>query len=629
MKAGERVAPLAARGLGLAWGGTKALGTLARNAQRAHARNVANGRHSIFTREGRQERRQDAEHRRERRRAQRRYENLTEDKGAIDEYAEANKKWQEKTKDVRDRLKSGKITRDQAKAEMSKLQQSAEFRRMQEATKRMRDSATMVEAREDRRNAASRLKREEDMLSYAQRAHAAALRSGDRNRIDLTNRALNAAQRRVNAAKKNVTDVREASKQDMKNFLDTKNYGSNLEQLRQESVRANEQVLKDRNEHYQGALGVAASTLGGTAKIMMEGAKSTKLGDVTKNVKQGVKNNIADVKAAQKYYDEGGTGWVDRTVQQVEKNMGLATAYERTVMQSRTVEPKIKDLDARASLTQDVKSKVDAAESRLKDKADELKLTANVDMKIKTGIQIKDASGKLIDETVTIRSGETLGDINRRYKQAVTTAETEADYATRQLQEFEKANTTILNREPVLADYGTDFAAYTAAHAAYKEAVDKLATLKGTKEAKEQALSNARFAAEQVKKNVARAEFTEILKDFSSGLTIEQIRGKDIYDGPAIESVYDSLRILEVARTNPTIVADMKTALEPEHFEAFIDGKIDDFSILDKIKVAAINAGNAYTRESAALKEEKRRKETSNETAAQKAANDYTSSGGK
>ena len=676
LKAGERVAPLAARALGMAYGGTKLGGALVRRAAHAYATNKANGRHSIFTKEGREERKKDAEHRREMRRANRQYSNFAKDKGAAKEYSEASQKWQEKTNSIKEMLKKGET--EKAKAEMAKLKGSDEYKRLISATNAMRNSNMIAAAKRDKRAAEmaelpakARLKFEQDRLSSARLEHAEALRSGDANSIAITSANMHEAERRAKAAQDDLNKVQEKTKerkaaigQELGSKIAA---GTNFDQVEQQLLqnrdRTREQVLEDRNHHYQGAAGVIVSAVGGTAKTMLQGGKSTKLEDIRKNVQQGVKNDIADVRATQKYYDEGGTGWVDRTVQQVEKSYGIPTAYERTMMESRTMEPKIKKFGAQATLADNFTSTVDAADDRSKSKVRETKTLVKTHddgtTYIKTGLKNADGS----DEYVRLQAGEkTLADVVKRYDQAETDAHSHAVNEQKRYDDFIAEKREELTDARIISKGKTDpNSLSTEEQSRYNEIVSnaarkknaELASQEETKlfEAKEEASraeQRAITAKTQVEKNASRENLVAVLRDFNdnslAGLTPEQklakIKAKG-HDGALVEKIWDALERMRLLREEPDMVDTVIGALppkvnddDPDYISAFMSGNVvsDDptetWDMFDKINNAAKSASNAKKRAKAAEEEKQRALQTSNETAAQKAANDFTSSGG-
>lgn len=615
LKGKERIAPLAAKAIGAGAAGTRTLtGGLIRRAAWRHARNKANNRHSIFTPEGREERKRDKKHREELRKARKRSGNHAADQAMKQEFDNAREAWtkkhQEGTKAIREQMKAAKERGDtaelnrlgqQLRAKNKELENSDEYRRWNVARENMRGSSTISYTRSERNIA-------QENLRKAQAESTMAHLSGNQKRIKEAEKKEAEAKKAYEAAKKQYSE-------DGKGLING-NQEEIAQELAQKEEMAHEQTLKDKNEHYQSYGGAFAGAVGASVKAAATTAvKIKKVDDISTNVKQAVKDDINSVHAVQKYYDEGGTGFVDRTIQQVEKKIGMPTAYERTVLETRAKESEIKPLEAQSALIKDVKTSTDGAEDRLKSKIEDLKL--NTSGGIKTGL--KDAAGN--DILTTPADGATIGDVYRTYKGRAESAKAESESAAAALQKFETENAEILSKDPS-----------TLLTQAEKDEFDKKKAernvLAQTKEQKAKASTDAAYAVTQVQKNAARYEYTEILREFASGKTASQISASGKYDGPAVEQVADALESLKVARSNTTIVEDLRTRLSTEHYNQFMSGKIMDFDVLDEIKTKALSAQAEYDRRTRLLKEQKRSIETSRETQAQKAANDYNGSGG-
>jgi len=632
LKAGERVAPAAARTIGAGVGLARGVvgGAIRRNRWRTE-RNKANGwstGFSRFTKEGRENNRQKKEeeklHRQELRQNRRKHQNLVDNEKQKRDFDAARDAWKDtvnkngKIKDLNKRIKEAHDRGDSAEArrlgaelqkEYRTLQNTDEYKKWNEARKAMGTSAFANDMRRQNRDNTDDLKDAREKETEARNRLAEAIASGDQSRIDKE-------QKNVAEASENVRAIEEKMQQQQKDnkALFSGNYDEQLSEAKQNLERASEQVYDDKNTSFKGFAGSAVSTAAGAVRVGLTGARATKLGDIHKQVQQGVKNDIASVKAVQKYYDDGGTGWVDRTIQQVEKNIGMPTAYERTVLQNHALEPKIKRLEAQSALTSDVKATADGAEDRLKDKINDLKLSA-VGRTIKT----VDENGQ--ETNVQVQPGETLGAVYRRYQGMEAKAQTDAETAAKRLDDFRANNPSV--------SIPDGFTGPLTSEQQQLKALQDDANKKATQ------ASNAKYATTLVHKNAARAEFSAILKEFATrGVTDKasaDIRATGDYENVAVEKVYDALKSLEVARSNPEVVEGIRINLgnNVAAFNAFMTGNISDFDTLDKIKTAAINAGNTYNREAKATKEAKRSSETSNKTSAQKAAQDYNPGGGK
>ena len=526
----------------------------------------------------------------------------------------------ENVKDAQAALAAAEASGDQAKinsakASLDKAQQ--EYQKAQANNQIVGGSATVQANRRIVSNAEREVARAQEIVNTA-------------NRFG-TEEDKRVANERLAQAQKNLADAKKQSKDNISSLLNG-DKNELAQQYEQAQTKANEQVLEDRNKAHQGLGGSVLSTLASGVRGATTGAHATKLEDIGKQVSKANKDDIANVKAVQKYYDDGGTGWVDRTIQQVEKNIGMPTAYERTQLGIHSYEPQIKTLEAQAGLTKDVKSTADAAEDRLKDKIEDLSMVVGAGETIDAGsgdrvperdsngnIQFnpdgsikwkKDADGNdiIINDTIKGDGTQTIAQMYRGVKARASQAKSEAEEAAKRKADLErqgKQNTP-----------------------EYKQA-------KAESEYLNMVAANAEYAVTQFQKNGARHEFTQILKQFATSndkeKTLRDLQTGDnakIYDGVAVEKVYSTLRSLDVARSNPKVVEDMRRILGAGDFEAFMSGNITGFKMLDHIKVAAINAGNAYERNVKDIKEKQRSVQTSNETGAQKAANDFNGNNG-
>ena len=381
--------------------------------------------------------------------------------------------------------------------------------------------------------------------------------------------------------------------------------------------KAEEQVRKDENEKYHSITSDIIGAAGGTAHMIADGFKTKEMKDVIKNVRNAEQADVKRTQELYKYYDNGGTvgvsGLVDRKVTNYEKKHGYETAYQATTIRTQAMEPKIKELEAQSSLIKNIKSSADGAEDRLKSKIEDLKLTQP-----SSGIKTIDENGQEIYTTSS--DGNTLAEVYRTYKGRAERAKSESDSAASNLQKFESSNADILNQ-----DRDTLSLQKKKNYDTIKKQREALAA---EAEKKSKASANANYAATLVQKNAARYEFTEILKLFAQGYTPEAIANLGIYDGPSINLVKDSLENVAMAKNNPVIVADLKNTLDANEFDAFMSGTITNFDTLDIIKNKALNAQAEYDRVSRELTEQKRSIETSRETQAQKAANDYNPQSG-
>lgn len=442
-------------------------------------------------------------------------------------------------------------------------------------------------------------------------------------RTELENAIASGDNARITKAQKEYGEAEKAYNDFSANYLnaesikDANRRQQFVEDLKPRIESAREQVVEDSNTAYKSFAGAVLGGVGAGVKATVTGATATKLEDVTKKASEAAKKDIKYVNEMEKYYDAGGAGGIEgtinRTVQQIEKGMGIETQYQRTVLENKAKEPKIKNLEAKSSLTKDIKSTADSAEDRLKDKIDELSQVLDTKATIKTGL--KNADGT--DQLAEIGANETIGDLHRKYVGRAERTQAEADSAAKRVEEFESANSILSQNRANLND--TDKARYDVAKA-------QADLLRNNAETKAKDAADAKFAVSQIQKNAARYQFTSIIKDISSGMSLDDIKNNRKYDKVAVEKVQDFFDSIKVAKQNPEVVEDLRKRLISADFDAFMSGRIADFEQLDRIKTAAINSGNQYERDLKAVKEEKRANETSNRTAAEKAASDFNGS---
>ncbi len=507
-------------------------------------------------------------------------------------------------RDLDEKKASGDPT---AIAEATKRQAEAQIEFDKETANMQKYGSSDANSRKSNKEEAKVVEANRQAAETARQNLESAIASGDQARITAAQENYTAAQTQYETARANYLNEENVKAENKRNQL--------IKDLEPQIQQANEQVAEDSNKQYKSIAGAAIGGIGATVKTIVAGAGATKLEDITKKVDDAVKKDVKQVVELNKYYDAGGAGGIqgviDRTAAQIEKKTGIETQYQRTVLHNKALEPQIKKLEAQSSLTKDVKSTADSAEDRLKEKINELTQVVSPTAKIKTGLTNADGSTQYAD----IGANETIGDLHRKYVGRAERAKAEAEAAAKRVDDFEGTNTILTKDRDSLSD---------ADKATYDTAKAQADALRANAQTKAKEAADADYAVTQVQKNAARYQYSSILKDMAAGESIDHIKSKK-YDKVAVEKVQDALESLKVLRQNPEAVEKMREKLKdkPTILSAFLSGKIEDFETLDEIKTAAINSGNEYERILKQLKEEKRYSETSNATAAQKAANDF------
>ena len=482
---------------------------------------------------------------------------------------------------------------------------------LERATQANQTAKERLEATAEARNlrlasAKNDVERKQTELEIAQENLKQAQQSKDVNTIIAAHEALDKANEEYEAAKAKRYDAN-AAQNEKNNRVET------LKDMDVQIQSSKEQLAEAENKKYVSVAGATVGGIVGTVKnIIPTAMKAEKLSDISQKVKEGVQKEVKEIQAIDKYIEAGGEGGlrgvIKRHEEQARKEYGIPTTYETIAVETRALEPAIKNLEKKTTLTKDVKATADSAEDRLKDKIDELKQIVPENAKISTGL--KDA---VTGEDILVKTDgtETLGDIHRRYSGEAIRLQAEANEAAKRAE----ANRAILNQDPGTLS-GDELQKYNEA-----TQMEEYAKNKATEAA------NAQYAADQIKKNAARYQFTSILQDMAKGLSIDEIKAKGIYDGVAVEKVRDAVDSIKLARQNPEIVNEMKNRLPSNLYAAFINGNITNFEQLDKIKTATINAGNAYERSLKEAKAKQTSLQTSNVTAKEKSEDEFNGSG--
>lgn len=578
LKATERVAPEVARVAGAALGSTRMLGGAVSRAVNRHARNKANGAHSILTAEGREQRRERSRHRQQ---AAQMESDLSLTEAAHRGHQKVTDadvaKSKERVMRAVERRNNATTNEEREEAERELNSATAAHRNLMQKRNNVGrfNQGASNQLNEDLKNA-------NDKYMAAKRAHDAI---PDSNR-----EAKNAAKARMDEAKLDFD-------KQMRRFKDIRS--GNIEKARDNYVDARSQVAKDNNEKHQSIIGgVVSGAASGLYTGAKEGFKAKKLEEIVPKAQEGWKKDIKHEQELNKYIDNGGAvglqGTIDRTITGLEKSIGIETDYVRTQMSTKPLETQIKEYDAKMTLTKDVSSTVGSAEDRLNSKIYDLKNTTS--NSIKTGL--KDANGN--DIKVRLGNNQTFGDVAREYDAKATLAQNTAAEAAKRL-ETAKNN-------------GADAAT--------------ISQLQVDAENKAKEAENAKYMASQIKKNIAREAYSQILESIIRNDPNNLPENRADFDQAAVQNARDALESIKLAASDPDLCEKVKILLNNPHlYNAFITGNITTYDEIDKIKTAIGNAEKVYLRDKKDLQERKRKIETNESAQAQKAANDYNGSG--
>lgn len=657
LKATERVAPEVARVAGAALGSTRFLGGAASRYINRRIRNKANNAHHPWTKEGQEQTETYRKNRSKARNLQHNYDQDTKDNQRLrnrvtDAQVAAGK---EKVKTARNEYEAAKKSGNQNEIDRTKAnldREAANYAKM------MRErNAPIIDAKQNVNNARGN-------LAAARRELTEAQKSGNQQAIAAATQKVQAAEQKYqdeankfrNDASKSggrVGDINEATKkvEDAKNELNQAiqsgdqekidaarnklaNAEINLESQAQrysntmnsdfatqkaELDNAWSQVAQDNNTKYRSEFGAAAwGAIAGAATGAAGGFKAKKLEEIIPKAKEGWKNDVKNIQELNKYYDNGGDtsfigGTIDRTVAQIEKSVGIDTAYTRLNLENQSLERNIKEIDSSISRIDNVKKEFDATEDRLKSKIDDNKVTAKED----TDISAKSAG------TITVKKGENYADISRRYRAAEKSADAISEAASKELQD--KESKLGINKDAIINKYsqysgGTLTAQEQQEYQLYQE----YQQAKVNAEQKSQEAVAAKRASQDVDKYITRAIMTEMIKDKNFR---ENKDGK--YDGVAIQSLSRDYNEIEIARQDPKLRSYLMGTLTSEDYNAFMSVNFVDYDQMDRILTELANAKSTLTMEKQTKQDQKHRNETSKVTQSQKAANDYSGNSGK
>ena len=320
-------------------------------------------------------------------------------------------------------------------------------------------------------------------------------------------------------------------------------------------------VAEGKNKAYRGVLTSAAlGGIQGAWQGATTGAKATKLGDISKQVKAGYKKNSDSINAYEKYLDGGGsggiTGFVDRKLTQVGETFGVPSRTSEIEHQIKDYENQIKEQKQLSSVEGSIiKSSDQATDANIKKIEDgKLKQTIANDTDIanlnaefaKNGVNV----GK-------IKSGDKLADI---YQHIKANAESKRAYA----DQLSK------NATNLPAD-ATDEVIQQAREAAEKAQLEAVQAEQGVKK-------GAKIMGEYTNTQILRDPNRNSNTDYEAGAVIAiNTAIQRLKDASAQPSTIEKLKKLwtEQGVEEKTIAQNIKYIEQPD--------TIKDFEILDRL----------------------------------------------
>ena len=646
LKAGERIAPLAARtigaGLGLARTGIVAGITRGRNVRKRNkdlmeklrAEGKPTDRKSMS--EARKEARKNFRTTRK---------NKKQSEKSLDtaskEYNDARRKYEKLEKNGAD-----KKTLEEAKTDMENKQ------KIYEARRKGYDTTSVARAK-------SNLDAAKDELDAARNKKAEAQRNGTYDSMsaeakDKLDKEVKDAEDKFNAANKAHED--EKAKQGLLGIenKETKRAKEELDYLRglraretdpekqkaldeqidaaqkkyeDEYVKANSGYIADRNayevsrsnlaeERNQtfGALAgfqAAGAAVRGAVTGATTGAKATKLGDIGKNVAEGGKKvQQREVKRTQ-FLEDGGsatfTGTVDRTIAREQQKLGIRTESERIKEEVKHLERDSKILTSQASMEGTLKGAQDEAENRSQTKIEKREQKIQVLDSDRDALKIKTLDGK--EEALRFEKGNTTSQVYEAYERDYTNAENTA-----------KADADAYANAQVQYDPTTE---------------DGRRKIEAARIKSEESAALARkkkFAKEQALKKLKEYAITRVLRGEIPATSNE-------YDVVLDSKIKTMRSMVDTARSNARTVEWIETAIREKNkdnpakaekmIRDFRNNTITDYDTYDIIQGLLTGHSSELKNEASQISEQIRVTNESKHTEAANATAASTSSGGK
>lgn len=175
-----------------------------------------------------------------------------------------------------------------------------------------------------------------------------------------------ATQEEKDAAQRRYEQAKQRYELDQSGYLKMKN----------DNITAQSELADQRNQTYGSYAGVQAATafVRGGLTGAAAGVKAKKLGDVWKQSNEGIKKVIKNEDANVQYLQNGGSatfsGTVDRTIAQAQQKVGIKTQAETMKMEIKDTQDRIKLLNSEAEKETQVKTFLDSAKQRSGTKLD-------------------------------------------------------------------------------------------------------------------------------------------------------------------------------------------------------------------------------------------------------------------
>lgn len=397
------------------------------------------------------------------------------------------------------------------------------------------------------------------------------------------------------------------------------------EQLRKMLGESRDNEIIATNEMHKP---LTTATLTGLARGVqtgiMQGWKSQKIEDISKNLKSADKELISRQQELNKYYDSGGEGgfkgYVNRTLQSWEKQHGWDTDYDRAILEAKAHETEIKNKEAAASTadayyksvtgTKDtIKGSLNKTDTKVKRETPELVAVQNlINDNIKAGVfDINDIQIPNDGET-SVKN--TIGRIRQQRKNLQTRAEEKQ----KQYVEREKDLASLVD----IRNKETDPARKT-------EITEEIARIEELRKEAEKASEKARIA-EQVEalseKQLTTYQFNLLLKNKNKEINDTEVKDIDFDAKMAFNKVFNATI---TATQNPELVSKMGIIYknDPEKYRIFLTGKYPDYATLKEISEKLEELSGEFSGEAGQLKERQRAQESSIATQSMKAASDY------
>lgn len=377
------------------------------------------------------------------------------------------------------------------------------------------------------------------------------------------------------------------------------------------------------NTRYRTVAGqTAAGLVGGTVRGAVTGSTLNKIdsiGDIRKKMQEVESNETKRNQELEKWYDSGGGSFIDRSISQFEKGLGVDTQSARIEDRIKYYDGLIKSNETYSKIEADTKARRDEAESRLTSKieAGELKNKVNF-------TQAADGSRTIhgVKEPLEIHDDDTYSTLYARYAAKRTAAEAEVTAAQ---QSGDQARIARAQQEVA---HARTLETAVKKHTMRNAMTD---TMRNPNSSDNDAVAvgkieNAKTALEVARRNRSTVQKFEAATDKACSDAIEAAKAEAETEARKAGKSQDEIDAI-VSRLD---VSSIKKKFE-EQKRLFLGSKSfaeSDYDELDDVVVRLNNIADDRHRENSGYSESRRKLQDSDRTSAAKADDQFNPPGG-